>query len=239
MNAWWKKQATRIDTLSLRERAIIFVSVIVACMAVADTLWIAPTQSAYRNATVKLTTQQSELQRLRDELKAATVSNKDPNKSVRDEIEVSKLKLATINQNIATVTPNPDGGPDIEQALVQLLRRQPGLALISVGTVKEGSPGSGKGFPGLGAALPGLGAALPGLGAALPGLEAGSPGQKPTALSRRGLELKVSGSYADLVRYVAALETALPSLRWGTLQIKASTQKSVLTLQVFVVGAAV
>jgi MSHA biogenesis protein MshJ len=232
MKAWWKKQADRIDALSLRERAFIFVSVLVGCMALADTLWIAPTQLAYRDATVKLSTQQAELQRLRDELKTATVSNKDPSKQVRGDIEAA-------NQNIATVSPSANGGPAIDTALVQLLRRQPGLTLLSVGTVKDAAPVPGKGVSGLGSALPIVGAALPSLGIAIPSLDGGTPNQKLGTLSRRGLELKVSGSYADLVRYVAALETALPSLRWGNLQIKATAQKPVLTLQVFVVGAAV
>lgn len=239
MKAWWKKQADRIDALSLRERAFIFVSVLVGCMALADTLWIAPTQMAYRDATVKLNTQQTELQRLRDELKTATVSNKDSSKQVRGDIETAKEKLAAVNQNIATVAPSANGGPAIDTALVQLLRRQPGLTLISVGTVKDATAAPGKGVSALGSALPILGAALPSLGIPVPSLDGGTPNQKPGTLSRRGLEIKVSGSYADLVRYVAALEAALPSLRWGNLQIKATAQKPVLTLEVFVVGTVV
>ena len=56
-------------------------------------------------------------------------------------------------------------------------------------------------------------------------------------LLRRGLELSVSGSYAELVRYVNTLESALPTLRWGTLHLKSAKQPPELTLQVFVVGA--
>jgi MSHA biogenesis protein MshJ len=99
-----------------------------------------------------------------------------------------------------------EGGPAIEQALVQFLRRQEGLTLLSTGTVKQDAP-----------AAPATGASAP-------------------ALSRRGLELSVSGSYAELVRYVKTLENALPTLRWGTLQLKATKQPPELTLQVYVVG---
>ena len=46
-----------------------------------------------------------------------------------------------------------------------------------------------------------------------------------------------TGSYADLVRYVQTLENAMPTLRWGNLQIKTTPQAPEMTLQVFVVGA--
>ena len=55
-------------------------------------------------------------------------------------------------------------------------------------------------------------------------------------LNRRGLELRVAGPYAELNRYVKALETALPNLRWGQLIVKKGPQVAELTLHVFVVG---
>ena len=38
------------------------------------------------------------------------------------------------------------------------------------------------------------------------------------------------------MRYVRTLENALPTLRWGTLQLKTTKQAPELTLQVYVVG---
>ena len=55
-------------------------------------------------------------------------------------------------------------------------------------------------------------------------------------LTKRGLELRVAGPYAELNRYVKTLEAALPSLRWGVLTVKKGPQTAELTLQVFVVG---
>lgn len=53
-------------------------------------------------------------------------------------------------------------------------------------------------------------------------------------VARRGLELKVAGPYAELVRYVKSLEQALPSLRWGPMQLRSEKQPPELTLQVYV-----
>lgn len=64
---------------------------------------------------------------------------------------------------------------------------------------------------------------------------AGAAMAAPAGLSKRGIELKVSGPYPELVRYVKTLESALPALRWGTLQLKSEQQPPELTLQVYVV----
>lgn len=56
------------------------------------------------------------------------------------------------------------------------------------------------------------------------------------ALTRQGMELTVSGSYAELTRYLQTLELALPAVRWGAMRLKADKQPPELTLQLFLVG---
>ncbi len=210
MKKQWQLLAGRIDAMQLRERVFLFLAIIISCLALADTLWLTPAQVAHKQAKQGLETQAAELQRLRDELKAVA-QTVDPSKAVRDDIAAANLRLDAINQEIRAVAPLAEGGPAIEQALVQFLRRQEGLTLLSTGTVKQDAV-SASGTP-------------------------PATGAQP-ALSRRGLELSVSGSYADLVRYVRTLENALPTLRWGTLVLKTTKQSQLpeMTLQVFVVG---
>ena len=59
---------------------------------------------------------------------------------------------------------------------------------------------------------------------------------RPALVSREGLELVVAGPYTDLVRFVQALEVAMPDLRWGSLKLQAEQQPPELALQVFLVG---
>jgi MSHA biogenesis protein MshJ len=58
----------------------------------------------------------------------------------------------------------------------------------------------------------------------------------PGSLTKRGLLLKVVGPYADLVRYVQALEATLPGLRWGAMELQADKRGTVLSLQVYALG---
>lgn len=206
LKLWWDKQAVRIDLLSLRERVFLFVSVIACCMALAEVVWLSPAQVAHKQVTQRFATQGTELIRLRAELKT-TSQPVDASKAVRDDLQVETARLEAVNQEIKTVAPVAQGGPALEQVLVQFLRRHEGLTLLSVGTLNQEL------------------ASGPTTGAA------------PVGLSKRGLELKVSGPYAELVRYVKALENALPSLRWGAMQLKSEKQPPELTLQVYVVGA--
>lgn len=204
MKQRWQQLVTRIDALNLRERVFLFLAIIVCTLALADTFWLSPAQIAYRQATQRVAGQGLELKRLRDELQGMAQLD-DPGKAVRDEMAEINLRLDSVNADIRTVAPLAEGGPAIEQALVQFLRRQEGLTLLSTGTVKQEAP--------------------------MPSVAASASG-----VSRRGLELSVSGPYPELVRYIQTLETALPTLRWGTLHMKATKQPPELTLQVYVVG---
>ena len=73
--------------------------------------------------------------------------------------------------------------------------------------------------------------------AVAPVVDAAAAAAKPASLTRQGVELTVSGPYAELVRYVKTLETAMPQIRWGSMTLlKSDKGPTVLTLQLFVVG---
>jgi len=202
---WWSQQAARIDALSLRERGIMFVSVIVLSIALADVLLLSPVQLAHKQVTQRFAAQSTELTRLRESLKA-TGQPVDASKAVRDEIAGLDARLQGLDQELNAMAPRAEGGPALEQVLVQFLRRHEGLTLLGVSTLGQ----EGAGAP--------------------------ASAATPVGLTRRGLDLRVSGPYGELVRYVKTLETALPALRWGALQLKSETQPPELHLQVYVLG---
>ena len=198
MKALWLQHTARIDALSLRERAFLFISVLAVCMALADVLWLSPAQQAHQQIRQRVAAQGAELLRLRAELQSSA-QPVDASKVVHDDIAAAHAQLDAINQDIATKVPTAASGLAMEQVLVQFLRKQEGLTLLSTGTIPVDAP----------TALPGL--------------------------LKRGMELRVTGPYPELVRYVKTLENALPALRWGALQLKSDKQPPELTMQVYVV----
>ena len=212
MKQWWTIQSARIDAMTLRERVILFVSFILIAMALAHVLWLEPTQIAHKQAVQRNAAQGVELVRLRAEL-TAVAQPVDANKAARDELAAAESQLAEVMQSIKTLAPVGEGGPDLEKVLVQFLKAHPGLTLLGTSTMdRAASPPAG--------ATPAKGAE----GNLMPGL------------IRRGLELRVAGSYGDLTRYVKSLEGALPNLRWGPLHLSSDKVNPELTLQVYVVG---
>lgn len=208
---WVEIQLARINALSLRERAFLFVSVMAAGAALVDVLWLSPAQLAHQQLTQRFEKQSTELQRLRESLK--TVAKPvDTTKAVQTEIAEVNSRLATVNQSIKEVTPVAAQVTPLTQVLVQLLRRQEGLTLVLTSAAAPEETAA--------KAVPGAGAAM------------------PAGLTRQGVELTVSGPYAELTRYVQTLETALPYIRWGLMKLRSDKLPPELTLQLFLVGVA-
>jgi MSHA biogenesis protein MshJ len=199
MKAWWSRLATRIDALSARERAFIFVSLLAGFMALADTLWISPVNLAYKRLSQQVAAQTQEVDRLRAQL-AATPTPVDANQVLRTEIAALQTQREVGQQ--AIVQASGQGGMALESVLAEFLRKRPGLTLLSTAT---------------------LGAVI-----------GDDKAVVPAGLSRRGVELRVSGPYAELVLYLRSLEKALPELRWGTMQLRSEKQPPELSLQVLV-----
>jgi MSHA biogenesis protein MshJ len=198
----------RIDALSVRERLFLFMSVFVCVLALADFIWFTPAQTAHKALLQRFVAQSAELDRLRGELAGSGVPN-DPGKAAREELRATGVRLDALNAEIKGLAPNDQKDPALEQVLQRLLRRQEGLTLLSLETLKP----------------------------EVSGASAASAGSAPMAgLTKHGLTLRVAGPYSELVRYVQALESALPGLRWGPMELKTEKQLSELTLQVYAVG---
>lgn len=211
---WLELQFARIDALSLRERAFLFLSVLAAGMALVDVLWLSPAQVAHQQLTQRFEKQNTELQRLRDALKSVA-RPVDKNQTLHSELADINQRLETVNQSLKEATLAPAQVTRLEQVLVQLLRRQEGLTLVLTSAV---APEAATTKAAQGAAAGGA--------------------TTPPGLTRQGVELTVSGSYAELTRYVQTLETTLPNVRWGVMKLRSDKLPPQLTLQLFLVGVA-
>ena len=210
--SWWTKQSVRIDALSLRERVFLFLSVMAGCMALADVVWLSPALLAHKQLIQRFDKESADLQRARADLKVVA-QPVDTGKAARDEIVAAKIRLESVNQTIKDILPSATQATPLAQLLVHLLRRHEGLTLLHTVTLPPEALGAG--------ADPAVGS-----GAAA----------RPVGFTRQGVELTVSGSYAELTRYVQTLEKALPQVRWGTMKLKSEKMPPELTLQLFLLG---
>jgi MSHA biogenesis protein MshJ len=216
MKAWWKLQAAKINALSLRERAFLFVACMGVLLALVETLWLEPANVQQKAAALRVRQQEADLQVMRTSLQTIVLTpDSESNQGARAELAELRQHLNAVNARIAQV-PLSDSSAALQQVLVQFLKRHEGLTLVRTATLIPEGPGAAP-----------TAAAKP----------ASAPGTGPQpSLSHTGLELTVAGAYLDLMRYVETLERELPGLRWGAMKLKTDAAQPQLTLQVSLVG---
>lgn len=207
MKQRWAAWVARLDGLSVRERLILFATVLVGVAAVMDAVWLSPAQLAHRQLTVRLDKQNTELRALRDAVRSSPRPD-DVNRALREQLEQTRGQLAQVDQQILALLPGAQDATPLARVLVHLLKRHPGLTLVRTEALPPEVPG--------------------------PGNNQGA-GRLPAGLARQGVALTVSGAYPDLTRYVATLESALPYVRWGSMQLSAGKGQTELTLQLFLI----
>lgn len=140
MKVWWSQLAQRIDTLSLRERVFLLLSVVVLLVALADVLWFAPAQASYQQGQQRLQAQTAEVNRLRAEL-ALSAKPVDANADLRARIVQLQTRTTELQAQLQTLAPGERGSSaGLERALRELLRSSAGVRLVSSGTMPRNGP---------------------------------------------------------------------------------------------------
>ena len=203
----WKTLAARIDALSLRERAFLFLSLIAVCIALADLLWLSPARVEHARARQEFATASTELKRLREAVREKPNAS-DPLQVARAELARVKAQIDAVNGDLAMPNGPTRASVSLREVLVHFLAKQATLTLLHAASLPQEAAPAGA-----------------------------PPGGAPSLVQRQGVEVTLSGPYAELVRYVHSLELAMPDLRWGTMKLAATQQPAQLNLQVFLVAA--
>jgi len=195
LRAAWGRQARRIDALSLRERAFIFLSVVAVVAALFDTLVLTPQSARARQRAEQQAQQATELAQLREQFVAASRNAGDPSSGLRSQLDAALAERAQLDGALREAG-SVSGGDGLSVVLQRLLSQQPGLSLEQL-VLLEDAPVS----------LPSAGAAAGPLSLA--------------GMRWQGVELRVRGRYGDMQRYLQRLERELPGLRWGDMRLSA------------------
>jgi MSHA biogenesis protein MshJ len=203
----WETLSVRLNALRLRERVLLFLAFIAISTFMINVLWVSPAQLLHKELQQRFDTQSADLQRMRAQLKPDDTSV-DAYKMVRDEMTAVKVSLDKVNNTISNVSSMENELP-LEQVLVRLLSQYEGLTLLSTSMVVSKM--------------------------AIDKLTQVAA-QLPVAQTQQSVELTVSGSYSQLMRYVQTLEKELTHVRWGSMNLISENPPTTLTLELFVVG---
>ncbi len=128
LRAAWARQARRIDSLSLRERAIVFLCIVAVVAALFDTLVLTPATAHARQRADAHNRVAAEVAQLREQFVQASRNAADPAAQLPAQMDAARAERARLDTELRAAG-SVGGGEGLSAVLQRLLGRQPGLTL--------------------------------------------------------------------------------------------------------------
>lgn len=199
----WLAWSMRIDSLSFRERILVFLAVAGVALSLVFIGLIEPALKRQEQMLVNASGLQQEIFTLREQLTQSEQLNQS---GLNTELGRLRAEAATLEQQVKARESGLIPPDKMIAAIKTLLTAQPGLTLVALQTEPP---------------RPALDAATAETGGAP---EQMSPGQALPAESfyKHGVTVRVQGSYAQLADYVARLESLPWTVQWQSVRLDAS-----------------
>lgn len=250
MKQQWIKFTTRIDAMTLRERAMVFVCAVGVMVFVMYALALEPLFERQKTLLAQIKQQQNQVMGIDGEITARIAgAAADPDADTKIQLSGLQQQAETLGASLRAVQRGLVPPERMVPLLEQMLRANARLRLLSLKTLPvsglseglqadakaEGTAAAGKplGDVSGGAEIASLAAAS--VTAQTPAGTDAKPAVKPRELLyRHGVEMELQGSYLDMVNYMAALEALPVQLFWGKARLDAQQYPSVkLTLTLY------
>ncbi|HYD78404.1 MAG TPA: MSHA biogenesis protein MshJ [Paucimonas sp.] len=235
MKQYWQRLATRIDALTLRERAVVFAMVALILITLINALLLDPLFAKTKLLSDEIKEHQAKTFDIQQKIHAA-VKRQTSDPDAESKLQLQKLEQQA-HQMQASLQEVQKGlvSPDKMSGLLEsILRRHGNLRLVSLKTLPPANLMDSKETTNNNAAEK---------TAAPAGKETDAPGSKdkPAAggsavslVYKHGVEIVVQGSYLDMIDYLVELESMPWQLFWGKSVLNAEDHsKTTLTLTLY------
>ena len=217
----WLKLSTKLDAMTLRERAMVFVAVTAALLFLIYTIAVEPMLARQKLLLAQIKQQQNQIAGIDMEITGkAQGFNIDPDAQERVKLQAARAEIDRISASLLAVQKGLVAPEKIAPLLENLLSGHGKLRLMAMKTLPVA--GMNERFA---EAAPPVAAGIPPLAAAVqpnPSIQPAVAAQKPRELLyRHGVEIVLQGSYLDMVSYMAALEALPVQLFWGKASLDA------------------
>ncbi|WP_296001058.1 type II secretion system protein GspM [Rugamonas sp.] len=246
MKQQWIKLTTKLDAMSLRERAMVFGAVTASIAFLGYTMLLEPMLARQSTLLAQINQQQNQVAGIDDEItQKVNAFAANPDAAGQAHLKALQAQIDGARANLRNMQKGLVPPEQIVPLLEHLLRGNGKLRLLSLTTLpvsglSEGgfNPTTARADKPAVAAVP---AAVAATVAAVAPPVAGTPPASTAAapkprelLYRHGVEIALQGSYPDMINYMTALE-ALPSqLFWGKAKLDAGQYPAVtLTLTLY------
>jgi len=216
LKARWQGWSSRFAAMQPREKHLIVGALVVAILFGGYSFWIEPGQQQTARLKKSLAQQQTEQEQLNAQLAGLKSQNTDPDAANRAELQRLRDQLAATERDLKAFDRTLVAPAQAPALLKTLLTRHRGLTLVSLNTLPPQpliDPPTAR--------------------------EGEKPGATPEPMPggniyKHGIEIKLAGSYPDLLAYVNELEASPQKLLWGNLRLAVKKHPvSELTLIVY------
>ena len=140
--------ASRIDAMSLRERALIFITLLVALYFLAVNVLFGPLNVEKNRLQLQLTQKRAETQMLETQVHALGGTGEHPDAAKRKKLEALQENLRTMDAELMRVTSGLVTPKEMARLVEQMLLKNRGLQVMKVESIsatplQEGAGGTG------------------------------------------------------------------------------------------------
>ena len=196
MRQLWQRYSARIDSASLRERAMMFAAAALVLVTALQSAFIEPQLREQRRLAAEQTQRQAESAKLQAELQNLALSRRtDPNVEARQRIASLRDELQDLNGKIAEQQKKFTAPDQMRTVLEEMLARNRKLKLVDLKTLPPATLSDAR-------------------------AQEGSKTQATAAerlIYRHGLEVTLSGTYLDMLTYLSELEHLPTQMYWGSM----------------------
>lgn len=184
---------TRVDALSLRERAIIFVAVAASLFMIWDALFMSPLDREQRDMLNQLKTIRAEISALDDQaLSIMAEHNVDPNRNELEQLAKLDELLQQSSDQIGEMIKGLIEPKQMAQIIESVLRQQHGLEFIGLENLGSES---------------------------LLDSKTGQGSTDAQGIFKHTMRIRLQGTYTQTVEYLRALEKLPWQFRWDEVKI--------------------
>ena len=206
MKSYWGRYVAKIDGLSLRERALVFLMLAVVLFGILNLFLLDPLMVTQKSLSLQLQQQQDELTNVQSNIQQLVQAYAvDPNAASRARLEKLQQQISETGQSLQSKQNELIVPDKMAQLLEDILIKKGQLQLVGLKTLPVSpllEPADKKDKK---------------QGESEAPAKSENKGEDQTAsmLYKHGVEVKVSGTYAGLVGYLSDLEKLPWRMYWG------------------------
>jgi len=232
MSKQWQEYSDNYLKLTIREQYLIFLTGLVALFFIIFYLFIDTKMIENKKSSQQIVRLQSSTQSLKiSTIEMQAALQRDPNEDTRNKIAQYEAKLAKVDEKLLTLTSDLISPVQMRYALLDLLKLEKGVSLLSFELLGAQPLLSGESTTEQSSELSSKKASEK---------KATSENVEPPVglnLYRHGIKIKLSGSYFDLQNYLSQLEKLSWKFFWQDFNFKLTEYpKSELEIEMYSLG---